>query len=650
MTVRRLPALAAAAAALCALATLALTPAAAGADGPAVAVTGVQATPGAVEFFLAASALPAGVSLADATVTVHAGQTPLHSTVRAVGGAAGPDAPRRAVVLVLDTSGSMANDDRIGAARAAALDYAATAPEGVWLGLVTVSDVARAMIAPTANRPAFTAAVNGLTATGKTALYDGVEAARAMLDPRQTPGAAAFVERRVVVLSDGEDTASTTRYDRLAGDLSRATAIVDAVAFGEADQAELAGLTGPTGGEVFPAANAAGLRAVFRTMAAGLTPPLIVRATVPPQLSGQSTTLQVSVAVGGTTLAASVPTQLRADPAAATGPESFQVSGATGLSPTVLAAVVGVALFALVLVTLLPLVGRSEVQQRLSRLDRFVPQRGAKTSAAGSNQMLAAALSFSERAVRRPDRRERIELALDRAGSNLRAAEWQLIRAGVAAGGAIVGALILPVIVGLPLGAIVGWLGSAGYLRFRAGRRTRRFAEQLPESLQLVVGSLRSGFSLPQSIDALVREGAEPVASELGRALAETRLGGDLEDALEKVGERNGSQDMRWLVMAIRIQREVGGNLSEVLETAVETMRERGRLFRHVRALSAEGRLSAMVLLGMPIVLGLWMFFFRNEYVRPLYTEPLGIAMLVASTVMIGIGAFWLSRIVKVEV
>jgi tight adherence protein B len=165
-----------------------------------------------------------------------------------------------------------------------------------------------------------------------------------------------------------------------------------------------------------------------------------------------------------------------------------------------------------------------------------------------------------------------------------------------------------------------------------------------------VVGSLRAGFSLPQSIDALVREGSEPVAGELGRALAETRLGGDLEDALDRVGQRNASQDVAWLVMAIRIQREVGGNLSEVLETAVGTMRERARLGRHVRALSAEGRLSAIILLAMPIVLGGWMFVFRREYLEPLYTRPLGILMLATSVLMIGVGGLWLRKIVRVEV
>jgi Flp pilus assembly protein TadB len=103
-------------------------------------------------------------------------------------------------------------------------------------------------------------------------------------------------------------------------------------------------------------------------------------------------------------------------------------------------------------------------------------------------------------------------------------------------------------------------------------------------------------------------------------------------------------------VMAIRIQREVGGNLSEVLETAVTTMRDRSRLIRHIRALSAEGRLSALVLIGMPIVLGAWMFVFRRDYLRPLYTEPMGLLMLGGSIVMVIIGGLWLRKLVQVRV
>jgi tight adherence protein B len=102
--------------------------------------------------------------------------------------------------------------------------------------------------------------------------------------------------------------------------------------------------------------------------------------------------------------------------------------------------------------------------------------------------------------------------------------------------------------------------------------------------------------------------------------------------------------------MAIRVQREVGGALSEVLETAVETMRERARLRRHVRALSAEGRLSAWVLAGMPIVLAAFMFTVRREYLRPLYTTPLGLMMLVTAVLMMGVGIFWMTRVIRVEV
>jgi tight adherence protein B len=102
--------------------------------------------------------------------------------------------------------------------------------------------------------------------------------------------------------------------------------------------------------------------------------------------------------------------------------------------------------------------------------------------------------------------------------------------------------------------------------------------------------------------------------------------------------------------MAIRIQREVGGNLSEVMQTAVDTIRERTQLRRHVRGLSAEGRLSAWVLAGLPVAMSAYLFAVRPEYIRPLYTEPLGLLMLVAGVIAMGLGTFWVSRVIKVEV
>jgi tight adherence protein B len=184
---------------------------------------------------------------------------------------------------------------------------------------------------------------------------------------------------------------------------------------------------------------------------------------------------------------------------------------------------------------------------------------------------------------------------------------------------------------------------------FRVAQRERLFTEQLPDGLQLVIGSLRSGFSLSQALESLVRESPEPLAAEFGRAVAEHRLGADLSDALDRMAARVGSEDLNWAVMAVRIQRDVGGNLAEVLQTSVDTMRERDRMRRQVRSLTAEGRLSAWVLVCVPVVIGVFMGVFRRAYLAPLFTDPRGIVMLIVGVALFAIGIFWMTRLVKVE-
>jgi tight adherence protein B len=147
-----------------------------------------------------------------------------------------------------------------------------------------------------------------------------------------------------------------------------------------------------------------------------------------------------------------------------------------------------------------------------------------------------------------------------------------------------------------------------------------------------------------------VRDGREPIASELNRALTESRLGVVLEDALDKVAERMDSLDFARVVMAIRIQREVGGNLAEVLQTTVATMRERAAMRRQVRALSAEGRLSAYILISLPILMFCWLFLTRRAYVSLLWTTTLGLIMSVGAIIAVVIGWFWMRKVAQVEV
>jgi tight adherence protein B len=245
----------------------------------------------------------------------------------------------------------------------------------------------------------------------------------------------------------------------------------------------------------------------------------------------------------------------------------------------------------------------------------------------------------------------KLELRLDLAGIARTPAEWVLIGVGASLGIALVATVLTHIVIlGVLAGGVLGWLGMRFGLNFKIARRRTRFADQLPDVLEFIAGSLRSGFSLAQGLDAAVREDTQPSASEFSRALAEVRIGVDLEDALDQVADRMESADLRWTVIAIRIQRETGGNLAEVLGNTVHTMRERAYLRRHVRALTAEGRLSAYILVALPIFIAGFLFLTKRSYLRPMYTTTVGIIMLSFAILLVVGGALWMRKLVKVEV
>jgi tight adherence protein B len=156
--------------------------------------------------------------------------------------------------------------------------------------------------------------------------------------------------------------------------------------------------------------------------------------------------------------------------------------------------------------------------------------------------------------------------------------------------------------------------------------------------------------SLGQALDSVVNEGTEPIAGEFRRVLIETRLGVPLEAALEGISDRIESEDFAWVVMAIRIQREVGGNLAELLQTVAGTLRERDYLRRQVKSLSAEGLLSAYILIGLPIGVSIFLVAFRGEYIRPLYTTGIGFLLIGTAVVLLSMAGFMMKKIVTVEV
>ena len=195
-----------------------------------------------------------------------------------------------------------------------------------------------------------------------------------------------------------------------------------------------------------------------------------------------------------------------------------------------------------------------------------------------------------------------------------------LLIAGALAAGAV-GVLLAGPLVGVLLAAAVP-LAAKVVLGMLTSRRQRAFADQLEDSLQLMSSGLRAGHSLLQALDGVSQESHQPASEEFARIINETRVGRDMAQALDETAARMASKDFAWVAQAIAINRQVGGNLAEVLDTVGGTIRERGQIRRQVKALSAEGKLSAIVLMALPF--GVTGFLARDQPGLPgqVHREP----------------------------
>ncbi len=180
-------------------------------------------------------------------------------------------------------------------------------------------------------------------------------------------------------------------------------------------------------------------------------------------------------------------------------------------------------------------------------------------------------------------------------------------------------------------------------------RRRRSFQKQLPDVLRMLAGALRSGFSLQQALQSVAQEVEEPTGTEMRRAVAQLRLGQSIEAALAEAGTRMKNPDWDIAVGAIRIQREVGGNLAELLNRVADTMVARERLRQEVKTLTAEGRISAFVLGLLPIGIGGFMYIINPPYISVLFSDPLGRTLLGGSGLLGLIGFFWIKRTVTIK-
>ncbi|MCO4253298.1 type II secretion system F family protein [Pseudarthrobacter raffinosi] len=238
--------------------------------------------------------------------------------------------------------------------------------------------------------------------------------------------------------------------------------------------------------------------------------------------------------------------------------------------------------------------------------------------------------------------------ALENAGVRMTQAEFLVLVGAGAVVGALVGLIVLGPILAILLFAAAPFIGHV-VLNFRAGKRRNRFDQQLGDTLQLLAGGLRAGHSILRAIDAAAEESQAPTSEEMRRVITETSLGRDLLASLTDTAERMKNEDFVWVAQAIQINREVGGNLAEVLDQVNETIRERSEIKGHIKALAAEGKFSAYILIAMPFGIVVMLMGVNPGYMNSMFTHPLGWGMIGLSVILMTIGSLWMRKIIDLK-
>jgi tight adherence protein B len=256
------------------------------------------------------------------------------------------------------------------------------------------------------------------------------------------------------------------------------------------------------------------------------------------------------------------------------------------------------------------------------------------------------ARSVADALLRHGGRGTSLNAALDAAGVGLAAGEFAVLSTSVALVAAAIGLAVAGPLQAVLLG-LVALLAPRAILTHLRDRRRARFAEQLEGVMQLLAGSLRAGYGLLQALNTVATEAASPAREEFGRVIVETRMGRDLIQSLEGVADRMSSEDFRWTTQAIDIQRSVGGDLAAVLDTVAETIRDRNQIKRHIRALSAEGRISAYVLISLPFLIAGFILVVNPGFLAPLIDTSAGRIAVVIGAVLMIVGVIWIRRLVR---
>ena len=565
------------------------------------------------------------------------------------------------VVLAIDASGSMEGDP-IAAAIGAAQSFVDQARPEDRIAIVSFSDEVQVLSGFTNNKRSLNATLDSIVAAGETSFNDAVIQGIAMFDQ---PSAKTLLPN-MIVLTDGEDTASEATLEEALAAVDGSDVRTFGVALEGSDfnPQPVEDVSAAGGGLFLSTPDPEQLSQLYTEISREISNTLVARFVSPISTPGEvefavsyegltsSQTFAVSgyavtttTTAGPTTTTTLAPlTTVIVDGGAALNIDTLMLMGAAGL---------GLTLFLFLVI----LFGREEDDDpgRFSKRLQAYGRRGTKPSEEERSSwleripLLNRFTLAAEEEVKRRGLLSGVNSTLEQANIPMTPGEAILGMIGLSAVGGI--------LFGIFNGAIAGVIAFAFFLlvavtviRYAGGREMKKFEKQLPDTLTLMSTSLRAGYSLLQATEAVSSEAPNPTAREFQRAIAEARLGRTVTQSLEGVVDRTQSKDFEWAVMAIEIQREVGGNLAEVLQTVADTMRARNRLKGEISALTAEGRISAIVLGSLPFFMAGFLYFTNRSYLQPLLDETFGRIAIGAGVLLMAGGIFWLKKIVDIEI
>jgi tight adherence protein B len=543
------------------------------------------------------------------------------------------------VVLVIDASDSMAGRPLAGALSAARA-FLARRPANQQIAIVTFNDAANVALPFTTSTAKISAALSAQPELAYgTHIYDAVGRA---LDLLQQAG---IESGSVVLLSDGSDTGSTAPADGVLAAARAAHVRLFTIGLRSAhfDPKTLQGLAAGGGGQYAEARSSVELAPLYDRLGAELSREYLLTYK---SLAGPQARVGVRVQVAGLGSATSAYVTPALKTAAAVAPyhESLvtRVLG-SAIFMVLIALLCTAALATTALLLLQP--GSSDLRRRMSN---FVSLSTPGRVTASRRTVISGVLNEAEGSLGRRPFWTRFEEALEIA--DIKISAFQIVTWTVV--GTLVLALALEVLFG-PLFLVflpIAPLAVRGWVKYKLRSRRKQFAEQLPDSLDVLASALRAGHSLVGALSVVVESSAEPMKSEFARVVADEQLGIPLEDALGVVVRRMENRDLEQVALVAKLQREMGGNAAEVVDRVTETVRERFELRRLVRTLTAQGRMSRWVVSLLPVGLFLLITFLNPGYFHPLWRHAAGRAMVVVAILLVLGGSWAIKRIVEIKV